>query len=182
MRSRSLLASALMFAVSCISARPAHGQWSVAPSVALGPAIPTGAFGSGVNEGVALKGALWMRAPRFPVGFTFEGMYAQFRDARPAVASQDSRLFAVVANVTTRRHERKLDLYGIAGAGWYWRDGPNDTFADRQAPGVNIGVGEIIALGSRDFFVELRLHAVRKPARTREQWMTFMPLLIGARF
>jgi hypothetical protein len=43
-------------------------------------------------------------------------------------------------------------------------------------------VGEIIALGSRDFFVELRLHAVRTPARTGEQWMTFMPLLIGARF
>ena len=81
-----------------------------------------------------LKGALWLRAPRVPVGVTIEGMYAQFRDARPDMASEHTH------------------------------------------------VGEIIALGSRDFFVELRLHAVRTPARTGEQWMTFMPLLIGARF
>ena len=128
------------------------------------------------------KGALWLRAPRVPVGVTIEGMYAQFRDARPDMASEHTHVGAVLANVTTRRHERKLELYGVAGAGWYWRNGPTDSFAERQAPGINVGIGEIIALGSRDFFVELRLHAVRTPARTGEQWMTFMPLLIGARF
>jgi hypothetical protein len=175
-----------ILALLCVPAfgvvRPAQAQWSLAPSVALGTAVPAGAFSRDVAESVTLKGALWLRAPRVPVGLTLEGMYAQFRDARPDVASENTHVGAVLANVTTRRHERKLELYGVAGAGWYWRNGPTDSFAERQAPGINFGVGEIIALGRRDFFVELRLHAVRTPARTGEQWMTFMPLLIGARF
>ena len=172
--------------LSCIAgfmiARPAQGQWSIAPSVALGVAIPAGAFGGAVKEGVALKAALWMRAPRFPVGFTLEGMHTQFRGTRSNVASRGSRTSAIIANVTTRRHERKLDLYGVAGAGWYWLDGPRELYAEGQAPGINVGVGEIIALGARDYFVELRFHAIRTPARTGEQWLTFMPLLVGARF
>ena len=182
MRSTATFAFALLCLPVFLVARPAQGQWSIAPSVALGTEVPAGAFGRDVAESVTLKGALWLRAPRVPVGVTIEGMYAQFRDARPEVASEHTHVGAVLANVTTRRHEKKLELYGVAGAGWYWRNGPTDSFADRQAPGINVGVGEIIALGSRDFFVELRLHAVRTPARTGEQWMTFMPLLIGARF
>jgi len=182
MRSTGRFVSALVCLAVLTVARPAEGQWSIAPSIALGTAIPAGALGGVASESVALKGALWLRAPRVPVGFTVEGMYAQFRDARPNVVSQHTHVSAVVANITTRRHERKLELYGVAGAGWYWQNGPTDSFADRQAPGVNFGVGEIIALGSRDYFVELRLHAVRTPARTGEQWMTFMPLLVGARF
>ena len=182
MRSTSTLVFTLLCLPALLVARPAHGQWSIAPSVALGTAIPAGAFGREVAESVTIKGALWLRAPRVPVGVTIEGMYAQFRDARPGVTSEHTHVGAVLANVTTRRHERRLDLYGVAGAGWYWRNGPTDSFAERQAPGINVGVGEIIALGRRDLFVELRLHAVRTPARTGEQWMTFMPLLIGARF
>ena len=182
MRSTNTFVFALLCCSALVVSRPAQAQWSIAPSVALGTAVPAGAFGRDVAESVTLKGALWLRAPRVPVGLTIEGMYAQFRDVRPNVVSEDTHLGAVIANVTTRRHERKLELYGVAGAGWYWRNGPTDSFAERQAPGINVGVGEIIALGSRDFFVELRLHAVRTPARTGEQWMTFMPLLIGARF
>lgn len=182
MRSSHRFVFALLCFSTLVVARRAQAQWSIAPSVAVGTAVPAGAFGRDVAESVTLKGALWLRAPRVPVGVTIEGMYAQFRDARPDMASENTHVGAVLANVTTRRHERKLELYGVAGAGWYWRNGPTDSFAERQAPGINVGVGEIIALGSRDFFVELRLHAVRTPARTGEQWMTFMPLLIGARF
>jgi len=182
MRPKGFFVTALSCCSALIIVRPAQAQWSIAPSVALGAAIPAGAFGREVKESVAFKAALWMRAPRFPVGFTLEGMHAPFRDARPTVASQRSHVTAIIANVTTRRHERKLELYGVAGAGWYWRGGSSNVFAERQAPGINVGVGEIIALGSRDYFVELRLHAVRTPSRTGEQWLTFMPILLGARF
>jgi len=70
----------------------------------------------------------------------------------------------------------------IARAGWYWLDRMAPRYLDRQAPGVNAGIGEVVALGSTDFFVELQVHAVRATAATGASWMTSMPILVGARF
>ena len=163
-------------------ARPISAQWSVAPTVAMGISLPTGTLGDAVSEGIAFKAGLWMRAPRLPVGFTAEAMHAQFGDAGSTASRERIRLSAVTTNITTRRHERRLDLYAVAGGGWYWMQGSREPFAARHAPGINIGVGEIVALGTADYFVELRVHAIRTSSRTDAQWMTFMPLLIGVRF
>ncbi len=163
-------------------AAPLHAQWSAAPTLAVGPVIPTGALGDVANEGLAVKAGAWLRAPRVPVGLAVEAMYAHFRAGANGASSTDTRVGAVLANITTRRHARRLELYGSAGGGYYWLDGASASLAGRRAAGVNIGVGEIIALGSHDYFVELRLHAVRTPAQSPSRWMTFMPLLLGIRF
>ena len=172
----------LKVSVALISfARPISAQWSASPALALGIAIPTGALGRAVQEGVAVKAGLWMRAPRVPVGFTLEGMYTQFGDAADAAANGRVRLSAITANMTSRRHERRLDLYGVAGGGWYWVHGSPVAYASRQVPGINVGLGEVVALGAADYFVELRLHLLRKPSRDAA-WTTFMPLVLGVRF
>ncbi len=163
---------------------PVHGgaQWSASPVLAVGPAIPAGKFRDAASEGAAIKLGLWMRAPSVPVGVTSEALLVQFGGGATRDGLNGARVAALTANVTTRRHDRRLDLYGIAGAGWYWMDRMAPRYLDRQAPGFNVGVGEVVALGSTDFFVELRLHAVRATRQTGEGWMTFMPLLVGARF
>ena len=160
----------------------AHAQWSASPVVAIGPVIPAGSFRDVVREGAALKLGVWLRAPRVPVGVTTEVLLAQFGSSGARDGLDRARVGAITANVTTRRHDRRLDLYGIAGAGWYWMDRMAPRYLDRQAPGFNVGVGEVVSLGHTDLFVELRLHAVRATSRTGEGWMTFMPLLVGARF
>ena len=179
MRLRRHAALALCFALC--SASPLRAQWSVSPAVALGVAVPAGALADAVGEGVALKAGLWMRAPRVPVGFTIEGMYAHFGHGASTVGGERVSLSGLTANVTTRRHDRRLDLYGVAGGGWYWMHGSREPFPERQAPGLNIGVGEVVALGAADYFVELRVHAIRPPSRSAP-WKTFMPLVLGVRF
>ncbi len=150
--------------------------------MALGLSIPTGALGDVASEGAALKAGVWIRAPRVPVGLSVEGLYTHLRGGANGAASKSSRVGGLLANITTKRHARRLELYGIAGGGYYWLDGPSTSFVRRNAPGLNVGVGEIIALGSNDYFIELRLHAVRTPAQSGERWTTFMPVLMGVRF
>ncbi len=179
---RTPLGTTALFVMAACYARPISAQWSVSPAVAFGVAVPTAALGDAVAEGVAFKAGLWMRAPRVPVGLTMEAMYTQFGDGANSVTRERVRLSGITANVTTRRHDRRLDLYGVAGGGWYWLHGARDLYEERHAPGVNIGVGEIVALGAADYFVELRVHAIRTPSRTSAKFMTFMPLVLGARF
>ena len=178
---RIRLGATLVFCLSVCGAGPLGAQWAVAPTLALGAIVPTGALASAVGEGVALKAGLWMRAPRAPVGLTVEGMHAQFAHGATRVAGERVSLSALTLNATTRRHDRRLDLYGVAGAGWYWMHGSRVPFPERQAAGLNFGVGEALALGGADFFVELRLHAIRTPSRDA-RWKTFMPILLGVRF
>ena len=180
-RSESLIV-AFFVCVSALMTHRLQAQWSASPVIALGPSIPTGAMGSSVSYGGVIKAGLWMRAPKVPVGLTVEGLYTQFGINASRTGTGDSRIGALTANVTTRRHQRRLELYGVVGGGWYWHDGPIDPFPARQAAGINVGVGEVIALGARDYFAELRLHAIRTPARTGEGWMSFMPLVLGVRF
>jgi len=157
-------------------------QWSASPVVAVGPAIPAGAFRDVAREGVAIKAGLWMRAPRVPIGVSVEAMLAQFGADATRGGLDGARVGALTVNATTRRHDRRLDTYGIAGAGWYWLGRTAPRYSDRQAPGFNLGVGEIVSLGDIDFFAELRVHAVRATSQTGSGWITFMPLLVGARF
>jgi hypothetical protein len=135
-----------------------------------------------VRNGVAVKAGVWMRAPGIPVGITAEGMYARYGGGQTIDALGPVVLSAVTLNATTRRHQRKLETYGVGGIGWYWLDGGAPRYADPQAPGFNVGVGEIIAVGSRDYFIELRLHAVRMASASGERWLTTMPILLGVRF
>jgi len=145
--------------------------------------IPVGTFRDVVREGAALQVGVWVRAPRLPVGVTAEALLAQFGAGGTQDGLDGARVGALTVNVTTRRHDRRLDLYGIAGAGWYWKDRMAPQYLDRQAPGFNVGLGEIVALGNTDFFVELRVHAIRATSQTGSGgWMTVMPLVVGARF
>ncbi len=160
----------------------AHAQWSASPVIGVGPVIPSGSLRDAVREGVALKLGVWWRAPRVPVGITTEAMLAQFGGGTATDGLRGARVGALTANVTTRRHDRRLDLYGVAGAGWYWMDNMAPRYLERQAPGFNVGIGEVVSLGHTDYFVELRLHAVRATSQTGGSWMTFVPLLLGARF
>lgn len=164
------------------AAPPAEAQWAAAPAVALGLAVPGGALHDAVAEGATAKVGLWMRAPRVPVGFTTEAMYTHLRGGRTMPRSSDMRIASILANVTTRRHEGRLDPYGTLGAGWYWYTDPDRRFRGSAAPGVNVGIGEVIALADRDYFVEVRVHAIRTPTPTGHTWTTFLPLMLGVRF
>ena len=172
----------LSMALALCTPEYVQAQWSASPVVAIGPVIPAGSFRDAVREGAAIKVGVWLRAARLPVGVTAEALLVQFADGATREGLDRARVGALAVNVTTRRHDRRLDLYGIAGAGWYWLDRMAPRYLDRQAPGLNVGVGEVVALGSTDFFVELRVHAVRASAPTGATWMTFMPILVGARF
>lgn len=165
-----------------VVAKPAQAQWAAKPSVALGLAVPGGALHDAVAEGATAKVGLWMRAPRVPVGFTAEAMYTHLRGGRTVPRSDNMRIASVLANVTTRRHEGRLDPYGTLGVGWYWYTDPDRRFEGAAAPGVDVGIGEVIALAERDYFVEVRLHAVRTPTPTGSTWTTFLPLMLGIRF
>ena len=175
---RWILAAALGLSVP----EPVHAQWSASPIVAVGPLIPAGPLRDAVREGAALKLGLWLRAPRVPIGVTTEAMLAQFGGSASSDGLRNARVGALTANVTTRRHDRRLDTYGIAGAGWYWMDNMTPRYNERHAPGFNVGIGEVVSLGNTDYFVEIRLHAVRVTSQTGAGWMTFAPLLLGARF
>lgn len=175
---RGALACGLLLA----GATPLAAQWSAAPAVAVGLAVPGGALHDAVGEGVTAKAGLWMRAPRVPVGFTAEVMYTHLRGDRGRPVADDLQIGSVLVNFTTRRHEGRLDPYGTAGIGWYTFTDPDNRFTNGRAPGVNIGVGEVIAIGRRDFFVEARLHAMRTSTPTGSTWTTFLPLMLGVRF
>lgn len=161
---------------------PVRAQWSAAPTVAIGLAVPGGALHDAVAEGVTAKAGLWMRAPRVPVGFTAEAMYTHLRGGRTVPRSGDMQIGSLLTNVTTRRHEGRLDPYGTLGFGWYWYSDPDARFRGTSAPGINVGVGEVIALARRDYFVEVRLHAMRTPTVTGRSWTMFLPLMLGVRF
>lgn len=165
-----------------MGAVPAYGQWSVAPAVALGAAIPGGSMRDVLREGVTAKAGLWLRAPRVPVGITAEAMYTHMRADAMRGASDDFHVGALLMNVTTRRHEGRLDPYGVVGGGWYRFTDPDARFLARSAPGLNVGVGEVVAVGQRDYFVELRLHAMYTSTMTGRAWTTFLPLMVGMRF
>jgi len=167
--------------VLLVTAAPAHGQWSAAPTVAVGLAVPGGALHDAVAEGITGKIGVWMRAPRVPVGFTSELLYTHMRGGRTEPRAGDLRIAAALVNLTTRRHEGRLDPYATLGVGWYHHGDPDDRFRSSTAPGVNVGIGEVIALGDRDYFVEVRLHAMRTTAPTGRRWTTFLPLMMGVR-
>lgn len=180
---RVLSAAGAACAALLVCAIPAHGQWSAAPAVALGLAIPGGTLHDAVTEGVTAKAGLWMRAPRVPFGVTAEAMYTHMRGENARTRAGNMQIGAVLVNMTTRRHEGRLDPYGILGGGWYLFNDPDERFKGRAAPGVNIGVGEVIAVGDRDYFVEVRLHAMRTASMSgRGTWTTFLPLMAGLRF
>ncbi|WP_396222574.1 hypothetical protein [Gemmatimonas sp.] len=161
---------------------PAHGQWSAAPVVALGAAIPGGSLRDVMAEGVTAKAGVWMRAPRVPVGITAEAMFTRLWADRREAADGALQVGAMLVNVTSRRHEGRLDPYGTFGAGWYLFNNPEDRYRERHAPGVNVGIGEVIAVGDRDYFVEVRLHAMYTATTTGRAWTTFLPLMAGVRF
>ncbi|MBL0889643.1 MAG: hypothetical protein K2Y26_05770 [Gemmatimonadaceae bacterium] len=117
-----------------------------------------------------------------PVGLTAEAMYTHLRGGRTVPRSGSLPVASLSANVTTRRHEGRLDFYGTLGAGWYWHGDPDDRFLDGSAPGFNVGIGEVVAVNGRDVFVELRLHAIRTSNEGGPAWTTFMPLMLGVRF
>jgi hypothetical protein len=165
-----------------MGARPAHGQWSAAPAVAVGAAIPGGTMRDAVGEGVTAKVGLWLRAPRVPVGITAEAMYTYMHGESVRATKDDFQVGALLLNVTTRRHEGRLDPYGVLGGGWYHFTDPDGRFVQRSAPGVNVGVGEVIAVGDRDYFVEVRFHAMYTAGMSGRQWTTFLPLMAGIRF
>lgn len=166
-----------------VCALPAHGQWSAAPTVALGLAIPGGTLHDAVAEGIIAKAGLWMRAPRVPFGVTAEAMYTYMRGDNKNARAEDMHIGAVLVNMTTRRHEGRLDPYGILGGGWYLFSDPDARFQRRSAPGVNVGVGEVIAVGDRDYFIEVRLHAMRTTSMAGGSvWTTFLPIMAGVRF
>ncbi len=165
-----------------MQARTVEAQWSAAPSAAIGLAVPAGSLRDLVSEGVTAKAGLWMRAPRIPVGFTAEGMYSHSRAAPRSGAVDDFRVSAMTLNLTTRRHEGRLDPYGVLGAGRYWYNDPGMRFSTGSAPGVNIGLGEVIAVGTRDLFVEMRLHAIRTPTTDGARWTTLLPIMLGIRY
>lgn len=167
---------------SCLGSRPLAAQWSIAPTIAVGAAIPGGVLRDRVSEGPTVKVGLWIRAPKLPVGITTEAMYAHFLPGGVDRAADGLRVGALSVNVTTRRHDRRFDLYGVAGAGWYWHSGANGKYTDRQAPGFSVGIGEVFRVAAVDSFFEVRLHRVHTPSRAGESWMTLMPFVVGARF
>jgi hypothetical protein len=150
--------------------------------VALGVAIPGGTLRDVVAEGVTAKAGVWMRAPRVPVGITAEAMYTHLRGDQRGARDGALQVGAMLFNITSRRHEGRLDPYGTLGAGWYLFNNPERRFLEGHAPGVNVGVGEVIALGDRDYFVEVRLHAMYTSTPTGRAWKTFLPLMLGMRF
>lgn len=165
-----------------VGAGPAHGQWSAAPAVALGVAIPGGAIRETVGEGVTAKAGLWLRAPRVPVGITAEAMYTYMATESGRSRKDNFQVGALLVNLTTRRHEGRLDPYGVFGGGWYRFTDPDGRFTQRSAPGVNVGIGEVIAVGARDYFVEVRFHAMYTATMSGREWTTFLPLMAGIRF
>lgn len=165
-----------------VTAAPAYRQWAVAPTVAVGLAVPGGALHDAVAEGITGKLGVWIRAPGAPVGLTSELLYAHLRGGRVSPRAGDLRIAAALANITTRRHDGRLDPYATLGVGWYHHGDPDNRFQSSTAPGVNVGIGEVIAVGERDYFVEVRLHAMRTTAPRGRSWTTFGPLMMGLRF
>jgi hypothetical protein len=168
-------------ALLLVSAPSAQAQWSAAPAVAIGIGIP-GTKQDQLAEGVVAKAGVWMRAPRVPVGFTVEGMFTHLRDGRQTVGSNGMSIGGATFNLTTRRHENRLDTYGVAGAGWYWFDNPMGRYTRTNAPGFNVGVGELLEISGHDLFIEVRFHALRTPMTTGSSWTTTLPIMLGMRF
>jgi hypothetical protein len=161
---------------------PVAAQWSVAPSLAVGLAIP-GTRQDRLGEGPVAKAGLWMRAPRFPLGITAEGMVTS-KPHRETMTPTDDRftIAGATLNVTTRRHAARLEPYGIVGGGWYWYNNVDGQFTRTHAPGLNVGVGELLEWHGHDLFIELRLHALRTPMMTGTVWTTTLPIMLGMRF
>lgn len=172
----SLLACAMMVPTSV------HAQWSAAPTVAVGPVVPSTGLRGDAREGIAVKAGVWFRAPKVPIGLTAEGLFVHLpRDrSRPTASGVD--IVGLGFNATTRRHQRRLETYATAGLGGYRVSGGAVVRDSDVAVGVNAGIGEIIAVGSMDYFIEIRAHAMRLSTPTGDRWTSFVPLVLGARF
>ena len=136
----------LAVVASCVLSQPMTAQWSVAPTIAGGPAIRGGVLRDRVSEGPTVKVGLWVRTPKLPVAITTKAMYAHFGPSGVDRAADGLRVGGLSFNLTTRRHDRRLDVYGTAGAGWCWHSTANEKYVDRQAPSFNVGSARCSAL------------------------------------
>jgi hypothetical protein len=175
-----LIAAAAVIAVG-VGARPAQAQRSVAPVLAIGVGVPADA-GDDLSEGITAKAGLWIRSPDRPFGVTIEGMYARLGAADTPAANTGMHLGGASVNLTTKRHERRFDTYVFGGAGYYWYSDRGGRLRSTNGPGFQGGIGEVLSVGRRDLFVELRYHSIRVDDPASDRWMSFIPMVVGARF
>lgn len=178
MMHRSVIGVALL--VAC-NGQSLSAQWSIAPSAAVGVSIP-GTRHDELKEGVVAKAGVWVRAPRVPVGFTVEGMFSHLPGGRRISTAEGLTVGGAMLSVTTRRHERRVETYGVAGGGWYWYSNAPGRFTRANAPGFNAGVGELLQVRGHDLFAEVRFHAIRTPTASGGTWTTMLPIMLGLRF
>jgi hypothetical protein len=174
------MAAAMLVALA-IMTRPLGAQWSIAPVIAVGAAVPADADDN-LSEGVALKGGLWLRSPRVPFGITIEALYAHFGGTRTPESNTGKQIGGAVLNLTTRRHDTRWDTYLVGGAGAYWHSDREGRLRSGSSPGFNAGLGEVFSAGGHDLFVELRYHRLRVNDTAGNRWMSFIPLVFGVRF
>lgn len=166
---------------SLVLARDLPGQWSAAPTLALGVAIPA-SLHEELGEGIVGKAGVWIRAPRLPVGLTAEAVLSHQRAGRGRLGGDPLTIGGLLLNATTRRHDQRLETYAVAGGGWYWYSHTPGRFTGSSAPGFNVGVGELLDVRGHDLFAELRGHFVHTATPTGTRWTVFVPIMIGARF
>jgi len=164
-----------------VRARPAQAQRSVAPMLAIGAAVPADA-GDDLSEGFTAKAGLWIRSPDRPFGVTIEGLYARLGGDGTSSANRGLHLGGATVNLTTKRHESRFDTYVFGGAGYYWYSNRGGRLRSNNGPGFNAGIGEVLSIGRRDLFVELRYHRIRVDDPGADRWMSFIPMVVGARF
>lgn len=164
-----------------LRARPAQAQRSVAPFLAIGAGVPADA-GDDLSEGVTAKAGLWIRSPDRPFGVLVEGLYARLGGDRSAGANAGMQIGGASVNLTTRRHASRFDTYFLGGAGYYWHSDRDGRLQSSHGPGLSAGIGEVLSVGRRDLFVELRYHRIRVDDPASDRWMSFIPMIVGMRF
>ena len=171
---RSLIVASLV----TVFAGPAAAQRLVAPYIAGGASLPTGAFGDATSGGWHALAGVAVSSLMQPLGLRIEVAHNRFG---LETASGDRGVTSYTANVTYRlpMTNSPISPYVVTGAGAYTLGcfgvvacGSNTEF------GWNAGAGmRFVGFGVRSF-VESRFHAMNDDTGN----VRFVPLTVGLSF
>lgn len=170
----TLTLTALLPSISLAQGTPIHFSFGA------GVAIPTGDFGSGLDAGYHLAGALSIRPPASPLEFQGEGTFNEFNvsDQFRAAGDEKVRVWSLGANALYHFNPPTSltgSLYGIGGLGFY---NTHDTFFDESDTnlGWNLGGGFRYPLSGFSVYIEARYHYVTNTS------VRYVPITFGLVF
>lgn len=180
-RGRGLFAAALVALLPTALA----AQWRVRPIAAAGVMLPANAASDIAATGGTVKLGLLIQQGVRPFAVSPELLMGIANGGLPGTPRTTFTLGSATLNISTRRHPGRFDWYLIGGAGVYGHGEVPGLLSAAVSPGLNVGIGENLSVGSLDVFAEFRYHVVRgaegTASRDRET-LSFIPITIGVRF